>query len=109
MNIEEFYENLHQILKKEILKVNSPTVKFVFDKILNRDNPDYSRTSPISNCLASQIVEHFIAQKEMKQSRLRSTTTTIEDKSIQENLRIFLWDAFKNSVQLVRLKKFFTS
>ncbi|RNA30717.1 60 kDa SS-A Ro ribonucleo [Brachionus plicatilis] len=105
MNIEDFYENLHQILKKEIIQPNSSTEKFIFDKMLNRSNPHYVQISPISNCLASQINEHHITYKQLKESRLRSTTTTIEEGSVQENLRNFFWSAFKNSIQLL---KFYT-
>lgn len=101
MNIEEFYVNLHQILKKEIIRPNSSIEKFIFEKILNRENPDYARTSPIANCLASQIIEHFITITKMKESRPRSITSASEDKSVIENLRVFFWNAFKNSIQLV--------
>lgn len=103
MNIEEFYANLYQILKKEIIRPHSSTEKFIFEKILNRENPDYARISPIANCIASQILEHFLTVKKMKESRPRSTTASIEDKLIHENLRNFFWNAFKNSIQLVKL------
>lgn len=103
MNIQDFYENFHQILKKDIIRPNSNVEKLLFDNILNRNNPDYVNTSPISNCLAAQIYEHHVTQKQLRSSRASqrmSSSSILEDKSCQDRFREYLWSSFKNTVQM---------
>ncbi|CAF0711471.1 unnamed protein product [Brachionus calyciflorus] len=103
MNTQDFYEYFYQILKKDIIRPNSNIEKFIFDHLLNRNNPDYVNITPISNCIAAQIYERLVFRKQLRTPRglHRSNNVSIlEDKSSQDRFRDYLWSAFRNTIQL---------
>lgn len=103
MNIQDFCEHLHIILKNELITPGSDIERLILDKLINLHNPDLKNSNPIYTCLASQTYEHFTKHKLVKMSNQAQEliSQSITERSSQDHFRESIWNSFLASVEHV--------
>lgn len=100
MNIQDFCSNLHKFTNKDVL--NTELERFIMDKILNKDSPDFKALNPIYLCMGVQTIENYLTHSNLSHRHSSSSKQSKEPqqsthRSILERLRDHLWSLYSHS------------